>query len=157
DTIDGAEGDDSIDGGTGNDQIAGGAGNDTLLGGAGADTLDGGDGADVLNGGVGSDLLQGGAGADFFVFDLAPVASNGVDTIQDFVSGEDKIHLDADVFSAFAGNVGTTIGLGDHLQYNAANGNLIYDADGAGGAAGVVFGKVAPGTVLGGDDFFITS
>ena len=56
--------------------------------------LSGGAGNDTITGGAGEDTLTGGAGRDVFVFE----AGHGNDTIQDFVSGIDKIDL-----SAFSG------------------------------------------------------
>jgi Ca2+-binding RTX toxin-like protein len=71
-------------------KLSGGEGDDVLDGGAGNDTLDGGAGHDILIGGAGSDRLTGGAGADIFV--LSSLV--GVDTLTDFVSGEDVVQLD---------------------------------------------------------------
>ena len=98
DTIFGEEGDDTISGGGDNDRLFGGEGADTidggegddwLFGGEGADTLTGGAGEDMLIGGEGDDELTGGAGADTFVFG----EDNGADTITDFDTASDKIHL----------------------------------------------------------------
>jgi serralysin len=74
--------------------LTGGAGNDVLYGRGGADTLVGGGGNDTLNGGGGADVLNGGAGADMFVFQtLAESNPASRVTIQDFVSGTDKVYL----------------------------------------------------------------
>ena len=74
---------------TGN-TITGGVNDETLIGRDGfADILRGGGGNDVLYGKSGNDTLTGGADADQFLFDLA--ATNGVDSITDFVVGTDKI------------------------------------------------------------------
>ena len=89
DTLRGMQGDDWIFGGEGDDTLEGGEGDDTLLGGEGADTLDGGEGDDMLIGGEGADTLTGGAGADTFVFG----EDSGADTITDFDTTQDKIHL----------------------------------------------------------------
>ena len=98
DLIFGAEGDDTISGGAGNDELFGGEGADTLDGGAGADVLMGGEGNDTLTGGAGADMLIGGEGddsltggddADTFVFG----EDSGDDTITDFDTSQDKIHL----------------------------------------------------------------
>jgi Ca2+-binding RTX toxin-like protein len=92
-------------GGAGNDDLRataavavvnmdGGEGNDVLTGGTKADVLVGGEGTDIMTGGAGPDSLTGGAGADVFAFNTASATdSNGVnqDTIEDFVSGTDKI------------------------------------------------------------------
>ena len=81
-----------LDGETGDDDLTGGAGNDWLVGGqldAGADKLSGGAGDDLIEGNAGDDILTGGEGADVFLVE----ADGGLDTIQDFVSGEDRIAL----------------------------------------------------------------
>ena len=103
DLIFGAEGDDTISGGAGHDELYGGEGADTLTGGEGDDLLLGGEGDDTLSGGAGEDMLIGGEGADTltggddadtFVFG----EDSGNDTITDFDTSKDKIHLTA--FSA---------------------------------------------------------
>lgn len=65
---------------------------DFLKGGHQGDTLDGGAGNDTLSGGGGSDLLIGGAGEDVFLVG-GKVASTeaGLDQIQDFTTGVDRI------------------------------------------------------------------
>ena len=75
------------------DIISGGAGNDTISGGAGNDTL---------TGGAGNDTLTGSTGADTFAFTGSSIASNGTDTITDFISGTDFLKLSA------AGTTATT-------------------------------------------------
>ena len=89
DTISGGGGNDRLFGGEGDDTIDGGEGDDWILGGEGADTLTGGAGDDTLIGGEGDDTLTGGTGADTFVFG----EDNGADTITDFDTANDKIHL----------------------------------------------------------------
>jgi hypothetical protein len=98
DTLTGTEGNDSLIGRRGNDSLIGNAGNDTLIGGngtdflvgsAGDDLLDGGNGTDTLRGGLGNDTLTGGNSQDIFVF----ADGEGIDTINDFELGTDKIGL----------------------------------------------------------------
>lgn len=92
--IQGGDESDQLHGRGGDDQLLGGEGNDQLFGGAGSDTLDGGAGNDVLNGGPEADILIGGAGSDTFLFQTTSVSlPSDRDTIQDFVSGVDKIDL----------------------------------------------------------------
>ena len=126
----------------------------TLTGTDGNDTLTGGPGDDLLSGGKGTDRLTGGAGEDSFRIDLLPVSGSGPDTITDFRPGEDHIVLDSQVFTAFAsfaggalpdGELGT--GSGARLLYDAASGQLSYDADGARGGLPVIIA-----TLLGGPD-----
>jgi Ca2+-binding RTX toxin-like protein len=97
----------TIYGGSGNDTITGGNGADTLYGGSGNDIINGGEGKDIIVGGYGADSLNGGLGNDTFKF-LSVIDSRGsqYDTIQDFVSGNDKIDLTAiDGATAVQGSV----------------------------------------------------
>ncbi|MBP1807042.1 N,N-dimethylformamidase beta subunit family domain-containing protein [Rubellimicrobium aerolatum] len=65
-------------------------------GGAGNDTITGGAGADRIAGRAGTDLLAGGAGADTFVyFTASDSRTTTVDTIGDFVRGQDQLDLSA--------------------------------------------------------------
>jgi Ca2+-binding RTX toxin-like protein len=91
DTLRGMGGNDTLRGGTGNDQLYGGTGDDRLEGGVGSDYLFGDGGNDRLEGGVGNDLLHGGAGSDVFVF----AKGFGIDLLDDFVAGQDKLDLSA--------------------------------------------------------------
>ncbi|PCH66887.1 MAG: hypothetical protein COC12_12300 [Rhodobacteraceae bacterium] len=90
DKLFGNKGADNLSGNEGDDFVIGGAGNDTLNGHSGNDTLSGGNGADYIDGGTGDDLMSGGKGLDSFVF---YGANTGVDTILDFETGADRIHL----------------------------------------------------------------
>jgi Ca2+-binding RTX toxin-like protein len=68
----------------------------TLAGGGGADTLSGGAGDDVLIGGAQGDVMSGGLGADTFVYtSKTDSPMGGVDMIQEFDKGQDKIDLSA--------------------------------------------------------------
>jgi Ca2+-binding RTX toxin-like protein len=89
-------GNDTVDAGPGDDLIFGGDGNDRLLGGNGADRLLGGAGDDWLEGGAGDDILTGGSGPDTFVFNA------GHDRIEDFTLTEDRIILDARLWTGLA-------------------------------------------------------
>ena len=120
------------------DSMRGDAEANQFLGGAGEDRLFGGAGDDILTGGAGTDVLRGDAGADTFVFDTLPAGKK--DRIVDFSHGEDRLALDASVFTAltpgslsdeaFALGAATTE---DHrILYDAAKGHLFYDADGSG-------------------------
>ncbi len=68
-----------------------------MFGGIGNDLLNGGKGNDVLVGGFGDDTYVGGAGRD--IFTSVSLQSNipGFDIIQDFVKGQDKIHVASQV------------------------------------------------------------
>lgn len=113
-------------GNAGNNRLEGRDGNDTLIGGAGRDTLIGGNGNDSIAGGIGPDVLQGGAGQDTFSF--AEIEGAGSrDSITDFVSGQDKIVLDAAVFTAIGPEGNFTAN--DPRFYAAAGATQGHDAD----------------------------
>jgi Ca2+-binding RTX toxin-like protein len=122
----------------------------------------GNNGDNVLNGGAGNDVLFGFGGADTFAFTTALGAGN-VDVIGDFTSGTDKIALDDAVFTAMgslgalnpnAFVAGTAAGdADDRIIYDAATGNIYYDADGNGGGAQVLFANVGVGNTLLASDF----
>ena len=116
-------------------EMLGNAGNNTLVGTAGADTIDG---------GLGSDRLTGGAGADHFKFSSALGAAN-IDTITDFVVGQDKLVLDSRIFTAFTGaqsvsNSNLKVGqagvqateANEFLVFDAESKKLYYDSNGSG-------------------------
>ncbi|WP_408586891.1 beta strand repeat-containing protein [Novosphingobium sp.] len=154
--------------GTGNasdNQINGNGAANHLLGLAGADTINAGNGADWIAGGLGADILTGGGGVDTFVFDVLETSANR-DQIRDFDHGVDKIAIDHAVFglvdalggpiaaNEFAiGKVATTAT--QHFIYNAANGQLFYDADGVGGAAQVQIAMLMGKPVLSASDFVV--
>jgi len=123
-----------------------GNGADNILSGAGGnDTVLGMDGNDTLNGGTGQDTLTGGLGSDTFLFASKSTASLGstVDLVTDFSSAEgDKLAFSKAVFTGL-GAVGAllsdafhtgTVALDatDQIIYDAATGNLYFDADGNG-------------------------
>ena len=101
----------SIENATGSefgDTITGNSVGNVLSGGAGDDVINGRGGNDTIYGGRGADILTGGLGADTFVFTeyqdsgmtVTPrsgggynTINHGIDEIQDFRSGEDKIDL----------------------------------------------------------------
>ncbi len=140
-------GDDAIDA-AGNDLKNVMKGNDAanvIFGGGGSDTIYGYGGDDILIGGEGKDYYRGGAGADTFVLTLEPGAW---DRIYDF-DAEDRIGiyatefglaegagltggvLSADYFTS--GPEATASGHGQFV-YDAADSELLWDPDGAGGA-----------------------
>jgi serralysin len=101
----------SIENATGsssNDILTGNSASNVLKGGAGDDVIDGRGGNDTIYSGLGRDIMTGGAGADTFVFTdyrdsgltFIPLSGggfnavdHGIDAIQDFVTGVDKIDL----------------------------------------------------------------
>ena len=154
--------------GTGNtlaNVLTGNAAANTLNGGSGNDTLGGGAGNDLLYGGAGNDALNGGAGLDRFIFHTAPSATLNVDRITDFVAADDRIDLDDAVFaavgpvgalSAAAFRAGTAAAdSSDRVIYNEASGQLLYDADGSGAGAAVLFATVTAHSALTVPDLFV--
>ncbi|HEX8257806.1 MAG TPA: calcium-binding protein [Allosphingosinicella sp.] len=152
-------------GGTGNDLangITGNAAANLLQGGGGDDRIVGGEGNDRLHGGLGGDQLSGGLGADSFGFDSALGAGN-VDRLIDFSATDDTIRLDRAVFTGIGANgrlaasafeEGTVaLDAADRILYDAKSGSIFYDADGAGGAAAILFARVAVNTALTEADF----
>jgi Ca2+-binding RTX toxin-like protein len=144
--------------------ITGNAGGNLLSGGSGNDIIAGGGGNDRLIGGAGMDSLRGGAGDDRFFFNVAPGAANA-DGMVDFAAADDAIYLLRSVFTGTGAN-GTlsasafhqgaaAADAGDRIVYNAATGNIFYDADGTGAAAASLFATVAAGTALSHVDFVI--
>ena len=126
-----------------------------------AQTVVGNFGTNILDGRGGNDTLVGLAGPDTFAFTTA-LGTGNVDTIQDFVSGSDRIGLASDVFAAVtAGGItagefvtGTAATSAEsRLLYDQASGRLFYDADANGAGAAVLFAQLAPNTALAVSDF----
>jgi Ca2+-binding RTX toxin-like protein len=138
---------------------------DTLVGNGNANVLIGNGGDDWLRGGVGADTLTGGGDFaeglddfDTFVFD----DTGSIDTITDFVDGDDTIALDQYMLSGLYGYTSGNGLLGEdftatdgstwtalaNIGYDSATGAIYYDADGD--AAGA--GKVQIGVLTGSPD-----
>jgi Ca2+-binding RTX toxin-like protein len=129
----------------GNDTIIGYTGADLLSGGAGNDVIDGREGNDVITGGEGADTLTGGSGSDRFVFSAGSLAS--VDTVLDFMPGQDKLVLSKAVFGALTQGSTLDPDTNAFVGYNPGTGALTYDADGEGvGNAGIVIALLGVGT-----------
>ncbi|GCL40826.1 alkaline phosphatase [Dolichospermum planctonicum] len=136
--------------GIGADRIIGNGLNNRLVGGAGNDALVGGAGNDTLVGGAGNDILTGGAGNDVFGFEgnvAFTVASQGLDTIQDFGIGSDQISLSKSVFASVTSVVGQGFSVASEfavveddvlagtsnglIVYSSSSGSLYYNQNGA--------------------------
>ncbi|UAB78083.1 M10 family metallopeptidase C-terminal domain-containing protein [Erythrobacter sp. SCSIO 43205] len=87
---------DAAAGGNITGQVLGGTGNDRFRGSGANEAFLGQEGSDWLEGGGGADQLSGGAGADVFVYTALTDSTAGErDTITDFESGVDTIHIGA--------------------------------------------------------------
>jgi Ca2+-binding RTX toxin-like protein len=142
----------------------GGTGAIDLTGNELANAILGNNGANVLDGKGGADTLAGSAGADSFAFTTA-VGGGNVDRIVDFAGGTDRIALDDAIFAGIGtpgafdaasfvtGNAaadGT-----DRIVYNAATGQLFYDADGSGAGAAILFATLDGKPALTASDFLV--
>jgi serralysin len=136
-------------------------------------------GDDTLDGGSGNDMLTGGLGNDTFVFSHGIKGNKNIDTIKDFVHGQDKIYLSADIFSKLATAAGFANGnspkslakadsaylvsavkvkavdMSSHLLYDTATGRLSYDEDGNGKLVASSFVTLTGKPTLTLDDFWI--
>jgi Ca2+-binding RTX toxin-like protein len=146
-------------------RIAGNAGANLLYGFGGNDNLIGGAGDDTLNGGGGRDRLTGGIGADWFLFENAV---DGPDKIVDFVSGEDLFFmasegfgglpsgtLDPANFVAHASYLATAASGMAQFVYHTGAGVLLFDADGAGGAAAQRVAALVGAPAVAASDFLL--
>jgi hypothetical protein len=106
---------------------------------------------------------------DQFIFDTPGGATN-FDKIYDFHVGQDKIVLDDAVFAGIGASfhdnfhldaaafrvIGQAAGPEDRILYNAANGKVYFDQDGANTAhAPVLFAQVMTHPALGAGDFWM--
>jgi Ca2+-binding RTX toxin-like protein len=115
----GGDGNDILDGSETNVKLIadGGAGDDILIGGAGDDILIGGAGADFLIGGGGNDTLIAGEGSTAFAFsgDAFATTDLGVDTLENFTSGTDKIWLSKSTFTVLESIEGEGFSMADEF------------------------------------------
>jgi Ca2+-binding RTX toxin-like protein len=150
-------------------QITGNNSNNILRGWSDNDNIDGRAGDDNIDGGGGNDILNGGAGIDKFIFNMT---LSGVDTINDFLVGTDKIVLNRFFFSALETFAGSPLVDGDfavistipaaeqfvaatsskEIVYNRVTGNLFYNPNNATAGFGVGGGRFA--TIVGSPDNF---
>jgi trimeric autotransporter adhesin len=156
--------------------IRGGGGNDTIEGAVGAAyDLYGDEGNDRLVARGSQDHLTGGAGADQLVFARAPggadphgIFANAI--VSDFLSGTDKIVLDA----AFMGGLGVSGNFvaadarfhaaagatgghdaDDRVIYNTSTNELFFDADGSGAGAAQLIANLQAGAALAATDLAV--
>ncbi len=157
-----------LDGGGENDILRGGAGADVLIGSGGKDRLFGNGGNDFLVGGAGPDTMAGGGGTgvDTFRWD---VIGEGKDTILNFVSGQDRLWIDA---SGFRGGLVETMDLaaagkfvlgnaptakGGQFLYDQPLGQLWWDVDGTNAKAALLLASFGANTTVAAGDFLIVA
>ncbi|QLB18247.1 Ig-like domain-containing protein [Mannheimia granulomatis] len=124
--------------------------NNEIRGNDAGNILNGLAGNDILIGGLGADTLSGGEGQDTFVFESS--LNGKVDTITDFVVGQDKIKLSATIFSAISADLSN---IKEHLFYDTASGELSYNSQNGGADNATPFAIVAGLQNLEGDKFII--
>jgi len=141
--------------------------NDTLTGDAAAQTLTGLSGSDTIVGAGGVDTLWGGGGADVFIF--REMGTANADSLSDFASGSDKLHLDDAAFTAIgamgnfaagdarfkANSSGTATDTNDRVVFNTSTGQLYYDADGSAGGAAQLIATVQSGATVAATDITV--
>ncbi len=154
----------AIWGTTKGDVLRGDAGNNLFLGNNGSDKLSGGDGADTHDGGAGKDTMTGGSGADICIFSTK---TGGPETITDFTTGTDKIHLEVSLFghgsatgaiSAVTFVTSTTnaaLDSNDRFIFRTTDGTLWCDKDGNGSKAAVMVANLQDDAVLVVDDLWL--
>jgi Ca2+-binding RTX toxin-like protein len=112
----------------------------------------------------GNDLVVLGGKADKLLFASALTATTNVDTVKKFVSGNDMVYLDDDIFSAITPGTlsasqfhkgASAADADDRIIYDKASGALSYDPDGIGGVAQTQFASFDSGTKLNALDFRI--
>ncbi|MBD2194206.1 MULTISPECIES: calcium-binding protein [Calothrix] len=146
-----------------NNIIVGNSGNNKLNGGDGNDSLNGASGNDTLIGGLNNDTLTGGSGFDYFTFNTP---NQGIDRINDFVVGEDKIAISA---ASFGGGLTKEVALTaeqfiigttrttqyQRFIYNQTDGKLWFDVDGTGSSSQVQIATLSKWLKLSNNDFTI--
>lgn len=156
DVIAGNNGRNALFGNDGADRLVALGGSDVISGGNGNDRLVGGAGNDILIGGNGNDVLIGGAGADTFRFS-GP--RGGIDRIDDFASGSDRISLSAANFDRTAalafveGDGAAATSARSTFLYDPTTGALSYDADGTGAGGAIRLATLDKGLELDIADF----
>jgi len=145
--------------------LAGGAGAINGTGNALANIIVGNESNNRLTGAAGADVLTGGTGADTFVFNQS---SHGGDQITDFVSGIDKLEINAagfgggltsggavDLVFASTAAAASHAGSGGYFIYDST-GLVSWDATGGSGADAVAITRLQTGASLTAADFLIT-
>jgi Ca2+-binding RTX toxin-like protein len=143
---------------------SGSSGHDHFRGGLGKDKLSGGAGNDTLDGGAGNDILTGSKGKDIFAFST-PLKKN-VDKI-DFYAKDDTIYLDDAIFKKLGKGsfdkplklnkkfffLGEAKDKNDYIGYKDKK--FLYDPDGSGSIAPIVFATTSKSGSVTEKDFMI--
>ena len=148
-------------------RIQGNAGDNVITGTVYADQISGNEGNDSIIGGRGNDSLSGGTGADIFRFDTAPNGSINFDAITDFLAADgDIIQLENAVYTALTttgtladiafANAAMASTSAQRVLYNSVNGQLLYDSDGSGSLAPILFATLSTGLTLSNTQFTVT-
>ena len=154
------------------DHLIGDAADNVLIGLAGDDVLEGGDGGDSLQGNDGNDTMTGGAGSDLFW--MSRLGSPGLDVVEDFTDGSDKIAFASSEFgitsltvgvnlmNVSGGIPGSGVGTGPSIivgtdAFGGTETWIYFDEDGSGATAPVLLLELNgfANTNLTPDDFFI--
>lgn len=132
-----------------------------LIGHADTANMSGLGGNDYLDSKLGRTSMRGGEGADTFAFTTALGGTN-VDSIGDFQPGVDKIALDNAIFTGLPdGALSSTAFVAGSAAQDADdriilnNGQLLFDVDGTGATAAVLFATVGSSLAITAGDFVV--
>jgi Ca2+-binding RTX toxin-like protein len=181
DTLNGGDHDDVLYGMDGTDTLNGGSGNDHLIGGANSDVLDGGVGNDTMEGGTGDDTYYvnsagdvvteaGGEGNDIvYSSAVSTTLANNVEILSLDTATDTGVNATGNAqANTIFGNVNDNVldggdgadtlsGLGGNdtfvFKASEANGDVVYEFNGNGGAAGDVLRFEGYGTLAEGATF----
>ncbi|WP_353932785.1 Calx-beta domain-containing protein [Okeanomitos corallinicola TIOX110] len=164
----------NVTGGLANDVLTGNSLDNTILGGNGDDQLIGQAGNDLLWGGAGNDTLNGGTGGDKYQFkgnSRSLSSSLGVDSITQFVVGQDQILLSKSTFKSMTNSAGQVLtdfavvannslvnASSARIVYSQGTGSLFYNQDGSVLGTDTVFEFAEIGNsaiTLSGSDFLV--
>lgn len=141
--------------------------NDIFLGNGGNDSLTGGLGKDKFEFGLVHSQVVSGVTTSVQTYQETATALTGIDTITDFTGGQDKILLNDDLFTVFAGVskiAASNLVQGeavvasddnDYLLFDTSNNTLFYDADANGEGAAVAIVTLMGVNTLTTNDFLI--
>ena len=108
---------------------------------------------------------------DIFLFADALDAVTNIDTITDFATGLDSLHLSRFIFTSLPGSengtlaadlfaanaTGAALDDNDYILYNTTTGALLYDADGSGDGVAVQFATLSNKAAVKENDFLVVA